>query len=525
VFGREFSAVLLAQALDRSDSAILGAIDEAVQLRLLTEISGPPHHYRYAHVLVRDVLYEGIPRPERAQMHGRVGAALEARCPDPAELSAELAYHFSAEGTPSGIEKAVGYHAMAGELAAARFDSDAALEHYRSALRLLESLPAPDARRGCDLRIRLGVHSRSMGLVDAAAKTWLQAAEHARAVKDHGRLVRVALAFSAAYDSHGYLLDRNEMRPLLLEAIRCSDGCDDAERSTLFSRLAYVHEVARAREAAEEASGRARQLAKACGDPLAMAEVLVTEHLRRRGTAAARERCEIAVELIRHAERADHPGLQLSYWLHRAADLAALGDFEGWAIATDAHARLAARIKSAESIAVSYRNSAMRARMRGQFAEARSLSERALALGQHCEPAILNELGHALFAVEGETSGPSPIVMSYLSKAKPTPARFVSELWAYTQLERPDLVRDKLAPVMIQIREHHSHFNNLNRPYHVALIAEAAAFVHDLERAEEALEWLDGFEELHVIAGIGGVYAGPALRYIALIQAAFGRWR
>jgi tetratricopeptide (TPR) repeat protein len=57
------------------------------------------------------------------------------------------------------------------------------------------------------------------------------------------------------------------------------------------------------------------------------------------------------------------------------------------------------------------------------------------------------------------------------------------------------------------------------------LIAEAAAYVHDTEHAEQALELLDGFENLHVLTGVGGIYVGPALRYIALLQATLGRSR
>jgi eukaryotic-like serine/threonine-protein kinase len=525
VLGREFSATLLAEVLDQSQSAVLAALDEALRARLLQEDPERTLHYRYVHLLVRDALYQGLGSHARSQLHWRVGAVLEARYSEAADRAAELAYHFSAAGSRAGMESAIRYHSHAGAVAAARFDYSASILHYREALQLLESLPDADPRQRCDLLLAQARHSLRAGFSENAGELWIRAAEQARAIPDPGRLGRAALELAAGFDAHGHVLGHSvaaKTAALLEEAIAQTDPGQTTERARLFARLTHVLEVQTRTDAADRTAGKALDLAREAEDPLAMAEVLTFQHWRLRGTPDAAARASIAAELVRHAEEAGDHGLQLAYQLAHAADLAELGRFDDWDTSAAQHARLAEMLRSPEGTALAHRSRAMRLLMLGRFAEARAYGQRAVALAQHCEPRVLFELGQVIIAIEGETVGASATVLKHPQLASGHAGWSAARLFLLLQLDSADLVREGLANVLDQLRP---RLRCTNWQASAALVADAIVYLNDVERAGEVLDWLRGFESLHAVAGVGGVYFGPVRRYIGRLQVALGCWR
>jgi DNA-binding winged helix-turn-helix (wHTH) protein len=113
-------------------------------------------HYRFRHALYRAVLYERLPLATRAALHTRIGESFEAVLGDAAhERATELAAHFDRGGQPV---KAARYYFSAGQRAARRSASRAAVEHFRRALALLPQLTNAEERTRLelDLRIALG---------------------------------------------------------------------------------------------------------------------------------------------------------------------------------------------------------------------------------------------------------------------------------------------------------------------------------------------------------------------------------
>jgi DNA-binding winged helix-turn-helix (wHTH) protein/tetratricopeptide (TPR) repeat protein len=521
VFGREFSAALLAQILDRSEPATLDALDDAVAARLLRSIPERPLHYAFAHVLVRDVLYEGLGSHLRSELHGRVGAALEAAYRDAPNLAAELAHHFSAAGTPKGVERAVHYHERAGAIAAARFDRAAAIEHRRAALELLESLPNMDPRRHCEMLLALAHESVHAGFPERAGELWFRAADEARAIAAHDLLTRAALELSSAFDAHGHVLSRVIERVALLieDAVAVSDPADRILRGRLLARLALVL-VYRGRGAdADRAGAEALGLAREIDDPLTMTDVLAFEHMRLRRGPKVDARVQIAAEFLRHAERAGDHARQLAFGIYHASDLAMLGRFDEWQQVAAAHARLAERLKSSEHTALAYRNRAMRALMLGRFDEAQRCTERALALARHCEPRVGLEMGGLVFALHIETNELAPGVIDEL-RLRATITWSAAAMCCYVYLDREDLVREQLAGIMQQMVE----WSPVGIHVSAALMAEPIACVEDADAAVQALEWLRGFDALQVLGGFGGLYIGPALRFIGILKTVLRRW-
>jgi predicted ATPase len=77
VVGREFDVALVGPACELPAERVLGALSEAVALGIVAEEPGTLGGYRFSHSLIREVLYEQLPIPARAQLHQRVGEAIE----------------------------------------------------------------------------------------------------------------------------------------------------------------------------------------------------------------------------------------------------------------------------------------------------------------------------------------------------------------------------------------------------------------------------------------------------------------
>ena len=60
VLGREFAHDALARLAELSVDALLDTLDEATTARTVTDVPGVPGRLRFAHVLVRDTLYDRL---------------------------------------------------------------------------------------------------------------------------------------------------------------------------------------------------------------------------------------------------------------------------------------------------------------------------------------------------------------------------------------------------------------------------------------------------------------------------------
>jgi DNA-binding SARP family transcriptional activator/tetratricopeptide (TPR) repeat protein len=133
VLGAEFSLPALT-AVCAADEPPAAAVRELRASDLIHEVDAM---YRFRHVLIKDAIYQGLPRAERRQLHGRAAWALEAATAGSAEAAAVLGGHFAAAGED---ERAVRYLELAGDYATGIFANGEAISSYRAALTI-----APDA--------------------------------------------------------------------------------------------------------------------------------------------------------------------------------------------------------------------------------------------------------------------------------------------------------------------------------------------------------------------------------------------
>ncbi|HSC97509.1 MAG TPA: AAA family ATPase [Casimicrobiaceae bacterium] len=146
VCGVQFRVKTIAAALDR-DTACVGDVCDDLAREQVWLLAPRPEDvgeetetsYSFRHALFRQVLYERMAPSLRAQLHRKIGAALEReRATREVITAAELATHFERGGD---VTQAVRYYAEAAEDALARWSPEACLRIVERASSLLQHAP------------------------------------------------------------------------------------------------------------------------------------------------------------------------------------------------------------------------------------------------------------------------------------------------------------------------------------------------------------------------------------------------
>jgi class 3 adenylate cyclase len=139
VIGARFGAELLAAL------GIDAVVDELLSAELIDQVRFTASaEYAFRHPLIRAVAYESQLKSDRAELHRRLAAAIEARDPALAdEKSAMIAEHLEAAGD---LHAAYGWHMRAATWATNR-DIDAARLSWERATRIADALPADEPDR------------------------------------------------------------------------------------------------------------------------------------------------------------------------------------------------------------------------------------------------------------------------------------------------------------------------------------------------------------------------------------------
>ena len=133
---------------------MLDTFDEAMVARVVSDVPGSRGRLRFAHVLIRDTLYEGLTTARRVRLHRLAVEALEALYgEEPGPYLAELAYHAVAG---SDFDKGLRYARRAGDRALGLLAYEEAARLYSMALDALELSAPDDEKTRCELLLLLG---------------------------------------------------------------------------------------------------------------------------------------------------------------------------------------------------------------------------------------------------------------------------------------------------------------------------------------------------------------------------------
>ena len=237
--GSEFELDIVRAAAGLDEPALLAALDEAVRSGMLEELPARGLAYRFTHELVRRALYDRLSGMRRAELHLRVGEALEGPAGRSGRALADLAHHFAAAAPFGGTERGVEYNVLAARAASAALAFDEAATRLRTALELGIDEPAgtrrglPRARRREPPRRQGGRRARGVqGGGGHRAGAGRRAAPRPRGDRLRGRVLAARGWPTKAPSS----CSRRRQRRSATTTRSCASGCSPASRARSTSR-------------------------------------------------------------------------------------------------------------------------------------------------------------------------------------------------------------------------------------------------------------------------------------------------
>jgi len=279
VAGREFDAAILAAVGESDLQSTQTTLEPALGAHLITRVSGSPTLYRFAHVLLRDCVYEALPSQDRTFIHLAIAQSIEGRYAGRlGPRAAELAYHYSEAVPGADLNRAIHYSVMAAQWADSRLAYEDAPAHYRRAIRLLDQKSSVDPVEYGNLLLTLGDAEIKAGDRNRATETFKEAVAIARESNDSEILARAALGLApgffaievGVYDA--YLVD------LLKEALERIPDEDTPLRARLLARLSTALVWTNADQQREKLANESLKTARITADPAAVANALFAFH-------------------------------------------------------------------------------------------------------------------------------------------------------------------------------------------------------------------------------------------------------
>ena len=401
VIGREFDYDVLEAVAPLGDDALIAAMEEGVEARVLRE-AGRVGRYAFTHALVRATLYDGLSQLRRARLHGRVGEAISRlRSADLDPHLPQLAHHFAQAAPVEQPERAIDFALAAARRADRLLAWEEAAQHYRAALRARELAGAHDDPVRGELLLALGASEDRAGMEEEARATFQAAAATARVLGDAvAARPRRARLRRPVVDPRPRRRGRLE---LLEEALDALGDEDSPLRARLLARLALELYYSGDPERRLALSEEAVDLARALGDPRTLATCLDARHYALWRPENVNERLEVAAELRRVAEETGDPELELEGAGWTVVDLLELGDVQGADVQIAAASKLAEALQRPIWLWWSSLLRCARAQLLGQFDEAERLAEETLEVGRHgqAENAV-NAYAQAMFNIRRE---------------------------------------------------------------------------------------------------------------------------
>ena len=176
--GAEFELDIVLRAAGLADAQLLAALDEGIGSGMIEELPSRRLVYRFNHELVRKALYDRLGSARRAELHLRVGEALESAGERSGRVLADLAHHFAAAAPLGATGRAVEYNLAAARAARSALAFDEAAARFRTALEL--RIEPASAR--AEAYLELGTASHRAGKVpDVTRRVPLGRGDRARA--------------------------------------------------------------------------------------------------------------------------------------------------------------------------------------------------------------------------------------------------------------------------------------------------------------------------------------------------------
>lgn len=522
VLGREFGIDVLQHLSTYPSETLYDVLDEAMGERIVGDVPGAPGRLRFAHVLIRDTLYDELTPARRIQHHRAAAESLEqvhAR-----ELDAhlgEIVLHLIEAG-PDSTHQAVHYAQRAAELATSSLAFEEAARLYELAL----TLPVGDVRR-CDLVLALGDVLARAGDTPASKRCFEEAA---RLAEKHGlveQLGRAALGYGGRIVWE-VSRDDDHLIPLLERALDELSPDDSPLRARLLARLAGPFRDGRfPPERRHGAAGEALAMARRLNDAPTLAYALAAYLPAFMSPARTGDIVEVATELIEVATKTGELERAAEGYLCRACPLLELGEVERAKEDTAAMGRLAEELRQPSQTLYVTNLRAHIALLEGDFTAAERLIHEALELGERAQrwnARVAYRL--QLFLLRHAQGRLSEIAEIYDAQATAFDYRsyrifdcIVAKF--YAALDRHDEASAKFE----ELAENDFAGVPVDEEWlaSICLLADLAAFLGDTRRARVLYELLSPYRE-RVGTAYPEISVGAVSRYLGLLATAEARW-
>ena len=292
VIGVEIPLDLVAALEDRPASEITALFDEAVDAHVLMEPRTSGGTWRFAHALIRDVLYASLPGSVRRELHLRIARTLEAHPTSASDPPlAELAHHFVLAGPAAEGDIAIDYATRGAERATAVYAHEEAARLYRLGL---QAGGIDDLHRYA-LLMRLGDSATRAGDEEGAQDAFWEAAEIAQQRGLDEELGHAALGYGGMF----YWMRAGDERlvPLLERALASLGPGDSKLRASLLGRLAGALRDEWSMERRSALSSEAVAVARRLGDQRTLLNALICHVAAAMGPDSVAEMAELRREI------------------------------------------------------------------------------------------------------------------------------------------------------------------------------------------------------------------------------------
>ena len=519
VAGPEFDLAVLREASGLDRERLAAAVEEARASGMLEDVTSRALRYRFTHELVRRALHDRLSALRRAELHLRVGEALEVVGDGPSERAlADLAHHFAAAAALGDVARAVHYNVRAARAAMTALAYDEAADRLRTAVELGVEPPAERAR----VQLELGwAHHRAGRTLDAL-EAFRGAARLARALGDADMLGQAAYGFEEACWRPG-IADEGAVE--LLEEAATALGEQDSElRVGVLGGLARAVAFRGEHERGMAVRGDAIAMARRLGDRRGLATVLMRSYWSRASTSGE-EILEMLTTARDLAVELGDVDIEVEAMSWRAAAFMSLGDLASSERETAAVLARAGQLGQPFLVHVAEHYASTIALGQGRLDEAEASAERSrvwsrLLTGR--DPSGV--YGIQMFSIrreQGRLGELLPAIRLMTAEDRGGPAWRPGLVALLAELGMEDAARRELARIRasgLDVLRDALWLGSL------IYLADAAAALGDEDIAALVLPELVPHSGGVVMIGHGVAFYGAADRHLGMLAATLGEW-
>ena len=521
--GPEFDIPLL-RSISQEDDGVRVAIEDAYRGGVLVpDLLLGEERWQFAHVLIRDGLYERTPVLERAGHHSRIAAALEQSSSE--RLLPRIAHHRRAAVAVDGAGPAIEATLRAAEIAATRFAYHEAASLYEKAAALLDTTEGSRLSVG-ECYLRLAEALVRAGDRNGAWRACDRAVDIARELNRSELLARAALVISPGVLSIETSLFDQKHVDLLAEAISANSGGPVGIQVKLLSRLTSALYWSDQHERRQRLSQDAFKLARHSGDLESLADALYARHSALWGPDSLKTRLEIARRLVAIATELGDAEAQLIYHSTLITDLAETGDTAAMEDQITLFYLGAARVRQPESIWLAPMFQGTLKLLRGKFGAAEALNVELLDLGTRVESEDAANCWAAQTVLRRfELGEGAAVIDSLLSHAAEHPNVLdlfrTAPAWAAAELGLVDQARQFLGHYS------ESEFQSIPRDMNwlgsLVVLSMASSELCDMGACRRLLSLLEPYQNRFAFLGYCAVGFGSVAAHLGRLAAVVGR--